>query len=60
MKLEKRLNHFWAETLGCREEDLKFTESKIVVRTEQTDYNKDRTEEQIHIPAKPEQDSFLL
>ena len=43
------LDHFWAKSLGCREEDLNFNESKIVVRTEETDYNKDRTEEEIDI-----------
>lgn len=43
------LERFWAKSLGCREEDLNFNESKIVVRTEETDYNKDRTEEEIDI-----------
>lgn len=43
------LDRFWGKSLGCREEDLNFNESKIVIRTEETDYNKDRTEEEIDI-----------
>lgn len=43
------LDSFWAETLGCREKDLDFNESKIVVKQEETDYNKDRSIKQIDI-----------
>jgi hypothetical protein len=46
------LDSFWAKSLGCDEEDLKFGKSKIVVRTEETDYNRDRTEKEIDIFEK--------
>lgn len=44
-----RLDSFWAESLGCEKRDLKFKESKIVVRTKETDYNDDRTKAEIDI-----------
>lgn len=43
------LDRFWAKSLGCKKRDLKFKESKIVVRTEETDYNDDRTKAEIDI-----------
>lgn len=43
------LDHFWAKSLGGREEDLNFNESKIVVRQEKTDYNQNRDEGEIDI-----------
>ncbi|WP_414837077.1 hypothetical protein [Candidatus Nanohalococcus occultus] len=44
-----KLDHFWAKSLGCTEQDLNFKESKIVVRTEETDYNRDRSKTEIDI-----------
>lgn len=46
------LDSFWAKSLGCEKEDLKFGKSKMVVRTEETDYNRDRTEKEIDIFEK--------
>jgi len=43
------LDSFWAKTLGCMEKDLDFNESKIVVKQEETDYNRDRNKKQIDI-----------
>lgn len=48
------LDRFWAKSLGCREQDLNFNESKIVVRTEETDYNKNRAQKEIDIFQRKE------
>jgi len=45
----KKLDKFWAESLGCRKKDLKFKQSKIVSKKDETDYNKDRSENEIDI-----------
>lgn len=43
------IDSFWAKTLGCTEQDLDFNKSKVVVKEEETDYNKDRNKAQIDI-----------
>lgn len=43
------LDNFWARSLGCTEQDLNFNESKIVIREEETDYNRDRSKSEIDI-----------